>query len=150
MSTCISSSRTPPQGYQTPIDDDDDEARPLTPQATSSLLQAPSPNSAVMTVSLDTYLDPQRISFGSPPDSELNPRVSSPDETFPVFSPPPYDRRRYGDDESRDGIIDLRSHRRQSSWAESIWTNAPRRSIISTASRRSIRSHHTCKILYGF
>jgi hypothetical protein len=53
--------------------------------------QAPSPSSAVMTVSLDAYLDPQRISYGSPGDFEMVPRISSPDDTFPVFSPPPFD-----------------------------------------------------------
>lgn len=53
--------------------------------------QAPSPSSAVMTVSLDAYLDPTKISYGSPADYEILPRISSPDETFPVFSPPPFD-----------------------------------------------------------
>jgi len=53
--------------------------------------QAPSPSSAVMTISLDAYLDPTRISYGSPADYEILPRISSPDETFPVFSPPPFD-----------------------------------------------------------
>lgn len=54
--------------------------------------QAPSPSSAVMTISLDAYLDPQKISFSSPNDYDLLPRISSPDETFPeVFSPPPFD-----------------------------------------------------------
>lgn len=52
--------------------------------------QAPSPSSAVMTVSLDAYLDPHRISYGSPAD-DMVPRISSPDDTFPVFSPPPFD-----------------------------------------------------------
>ncbi|KYM80686.1 Protein PIEZO1 [Atta colombica] len=91
VSSCVSSGHTPPQGYQTPLDEDDDEPPPLTPRA-ASLLQAPTPNSAIMTVSLEGYLEPTRISFGSPPSSELNPRGPSPDETFPVFSPPPYDR----------------------------------------------------------
>lgn len=44
-----------------------------------------------MTVSLDGYLEPQRLSFGSPPGSELLPRILSLDESFPVFSPPPYE-----------------------------------------------------------
>ena len=42
-----------------------------------------------MTVSLDGYLDPQRLSFGSPND--MHQRISSPDDTFPVFSPPPFE-----------------------------------------------------------
>lgn len=42
-----------------------------------------------MTVSLDGYLEPQRLSFSSPPEDEFVPRASSPDDTFPVFSPPP-------------------------------------------------------------
>lgn len=52
-----------------------------------NLFQAPSPSSALMTVSLDAYLDPQRMSFESP--NEMLGRVCSPDDTFPVFSPPP-------------------------------------------------------------
>lgn len=141
MSSCVSG-HTPPQGYQTPLDEDDDEPPPLTPRA-ASLLQAPTPNSAVMTVSLEGYLEPTRISFGSPPSSELNPRGPSPDETFPVFSPPPYDR---GHPIDRSLTSSVR-HRRQSSfpigpsWMNGLHT--PRQSIISTTSR-SPRSHHTC------
>ncbi|XP_058124616.1 piezo-type mechanosensitive ion channel component isoform X1 [Anopheles coustani] len=52
--------------------------------------QVPSPSSALMTVSLDAYLDPQRMSFDSPND--LMARVCSPDDTFPVFSPPPFEK----------------------------------------------------------
>ncbi|XP_053676328.1 piezo-type mechanosensitive ion channel component [Anopheles nili] len=52
--------------------------------------QVPSPSSALMTVSLDAYLDPQRMSFDSPND--LLARVCSPDDTFPVFSPPPFEK----------------------------------------------------------
>lgn len=141
VSSCVSSGHTPPQGYQTPLDDDD-EPPPLTPRA-ASLLQAPTPNSAVMTVSLEGYLEPTRISFGSPPSSELNPRGPSPDETFPVFSPPPYDR---GPADRSFASSSIR-HRRQSSlpigppWISGLHT--PRQSIISTASR-SPHSHHTC------
>ncbi|XP_023248310.1 piezo-type mechanosensitive ion channel component isoform X2 [Copidosoma floridanum] len=143
MSSCISSNRTPPQGYQTPIDEDDEPA-PLTPRAGSLLLQAPSPNSAIMTVSLEGYLEPGRISFGSPPSSELNPRGPSPDETFPVFSPLPGASREHRS-LGHEGTL-VRRHRRPSSCAgSSSWTNAPRtprRSIVSTVSR-SPRSHHT-------
>lgn len=113
----------------------------MTPRA-ASLLQAPTPNSAVMTVSLEGYLEPTRISFGSPPSSELNPRGPSPDETFPVFSPPPYDRRAH----DRSLTSSIRRHRRQSSFAGPPWMNGlqtPRQSIVSTASR-SPQSHHTC------
>lgn len=46
--------------------------------------------SAVLTVSLDGYLDTQRLSFGSPPGSEITmPQVPSSDESYPVFSPVP-------------------------------------------------------------
>lgn len=142
MSSCVSSGHTPPQGYQTPIDEDDDfdDPPPLTPRA-ASLLQAPSPNSAIMTVSLEGYLEPTRISFGSPPSSELNPRGVSPDETFPVFSPPPYNQTSEPPNPSNH-------HRRQSSFIDpsSTWMNTlrtPRASIVSSTSR-SARSHHTC------
>jgi len=138
VSSCVSSGHTPPQGYQTPLDEDDDEPPPLTPRA-ASLLQAPTPNSAVMTVSLEGYLEPNRISFGSPPSSDLNPRGPSPDETFPVFSPPPYDR----GPADRSFTSSMR-HRRQSSLpVEPAWMHTPRQSIISTTSR-SPYSHHTC------
>lgn len=46
--------------------------------------------SAVMTVSLDGYLDPQRLSFGSPPGSEIVLQQGPcSEESFPVFSPLP-------------------------------------------------------------
>lgn len=101
-------------GFHTPIEDDDDEDDDDEVQESMFVegeglseiptdlpgisvsrggsfigtTQAPSPSSAVMTVSLDAYLDTQRISYGSP---DLMPRISSPDDTFPVFSPPPFD-----------------------------------------------------------
>lgn len=106
-------------GYHTPIEDDDDDDEIDDDEVQESMFvegeglsdiptdlpgisisrggsfigttQAPSPSSAVMTVSLDAYLDPQRISYGSPGDYEMLPRISSPDDTFPVFSPPPFD-----------------------------------------------------------
>lgn len=103
-------------GYHTPIDDDDDEEDDQVEESMFvegeglseiptdlpgisisrggsfvGTTQAPSPSSAIMTVSLDAYLDPQRISYGSPVDYDLVPRISSPDDTFPVFSPPPFD-----------------------------------------------------------
>lgn len=101
-------------GYHTPIEDDDEddqveesmfvEGEGLSEIPTDlpgisisrggsfiGTTQAPSPSSAIMTVSLDAYLDPHRISYGSPADYEMVPRISSPDDTFPVFSPPPFD-----------------------------------------------------------
>lgn len=103
-------------GYHTPIEDDDDddddevqesmfvEGEGLSEIPTDlpgisisrggsfiGTTQAPSPSSAIMTVSLDAYLDPQRISYGSPADYDTVPRISSPDDTFPVFSPPPFE-----------------------------------------------------------
>lgn len=101
-------------GYHTPIEDEDDddevqesmfvEGEGLSDIPTDlpgisisrggsfiGTTQAPSPSSAVMTVSLDAYLDTQRISYGSPAEYEVPARNSSPDDTFPVFSPPPFD-----------------------------------------------------------
>lgn len=45
-----------------------------------------------MTVShsLDAYLEPTRLSFSSPPASELLPQGQSSDESYPVFSPSPH------------------------------------------------------------
>lgn len=48
--------------------------------------------SAVLTVSLEGYLDDKRISYGSPPDSELHVALQArpcSEESFPVFSPLP-------------------------------------------------------------
>lgn len=98
----------------------------------SSYLQPPTPTSAIMTVSLEGYLEPQRISFGSPPMSH---RPFSFDESshHPPFSPP------------LNGSI-ISAHRRQSSlgfycshWFPS--SMAPRRSL-------SVSSHHTCIVIF--
>lgn len=40
-----------------------------------------------MTHSLDAYLEPTRLSFSSPPISELTQHGGESDESFPVFSP---------------------------------------------------------------
>lgn len=62
------SSSCSPRGYHTPISEE---------EPPRSFLQAPTPVSAIMT-SLDGYLEPQRMSFSSPPASELNPRYPLP------------------------------------------------------------------------
>ena len=136
------SSPASPQGYHTPIDDDEEEGDlpPLTPRGAGSLLQAPTPSSAVMTVSLDGYLEPQRMSFSSPPTSELIPRAHSLDvDSFPVFSPPPYGAVvGHGTTGSSLGG----RHQRQSSigppWMPPVATPRPSVSLSSP------RSHHTC------
>lgn len=58
-------------------------------------MQAPSPSSAIMTVShsLDAYLEPNRLSFSSPPASEIIQQGHSSDESYPVFSPLPASRK---------------------------------------------------------
>lgn len=142
--TSATSQDTSPAGYHTPIDDE--EHPPLTPRS-SSLLQPqapPSPYSAVMTTSLDGYLEPQRMSFSSPPNSELNPRPSSPDDSFPVFSPPPYNEAV----PDTEPITELPTaiERRKSSigppWIQGSCIT-PRQSIISYSSRSPL-SHHEC------
>lgn len=57
--------------------------------------QAPSPTSAIMNIShsLDAYLEPNRLSFSSPPASELIQQGHSSDESYPVFSPLPASRK---------------------------------------------------------
>ncbi|VEN64253.1 unnamed protein product, partial [Callosobruchus maculatus] len=96
-STASCSTASPGAGYHTPVEDDEEEGDAPQPTASSQITSSvggqqapPSPYSAVMTVSLEGYLEPQRLSFSSPPNSELNPRPASPDDSFPVFSPPPY------------------------------------------------------------
>jgi len=136
------SSPASPQGYHTPIDDDEEEGNlpPLTPRGAGSLLQAPTPSSAIMTVSLDGYLEPQRMSFSSPPTSELIPRAPSLDmDSFPVFSPPPYGA---VVGHSTTGSSLGGGHRRQSSigppWMHPLATPRPSVSLSSP------QSHHTC------
>lgn len=87
-------------GYHTPIEDDvatsaliegegpPSEMATLDPRISQrGSLMLPSPLSA-MTVSLEAYLEPKRFSFSSPPESSEQQRPSSPEETYPVFSPP--------------------------------------------------------------
>ena len=57
------SSSCSPRGYHTPMSE----------EAPRTILQVPTPISAIMTT-MDGYLEPQRMSFSSPPNSELNPR----------------------------------------------------------------------------
>lgn len=110
------SSPVSPQGFHTPIDDN------------QSLLHPPTPTSALATASgLYGYLEPHRMSFGSPPISELLPRIPSIDDSFPVFSPPPY------------AVVAQRSG---PPWLPLYHT--PRHSVTSHAS--TPRSHHTCSV----
>ncbi|ENN77269.1 hypothetical protein YQE_06097, partial [Dendroctonus ponderosae] len=148
-SSCTSATTqgTNPTGYHTPIEEEDEEVPPLTPRSSTIAPQAPpSPYSAVMTVSLEAYLEPQRISFSSPPNSDLNPRPASPDESFPVFSPPPYDEAPpYAEavSEPPRGPV-----QRQISlgppWLQGSLVT-PRQSVISY-STRSHFSHHECNL----
>lgn len=150
MSSC-GSQHTSPAGYHTPIDDE--EPAPLTPRSSLIRQQAPSPFSAVMTVSLEGYLEPQRMSFSSPPNSELNPRPPSPDDSFPIFSPPPYDAAPPYAEAVNDGRGGPPSQlvRRQSSigppWMQQGSFVTPRQSIISYSSRSAL-SHHECNLVF--
>lgn len=126
-----------PRGFHTPISDESAPPSragspnnppvppplPVLPALpTPSIGGPPSPSSALMTVSLDAYLEPRRISFESPPSSELLPRAHSPEESYPVFSPPPL-------------------RRRHTVASPSL---LQRTSIISQSSRAEPHSHHTC------
>lgn len=102
-----------PRGFHTPLSE---PSAPPSPRAMPAPAAPPSPSSALMTVSLDAYLEPRRISFESPPSSELLARAHSPEESYPVFSPPPI--RRAGPQ--------------------------PRASLVSQSSRAEPQSHHTC------
>lgn len=93
-----------------------------------------------MTVShsLDAYLEPTRLSFSSPPVSEIMPPTLSSDESYPVFSPLPRVRRLKPDDTTAQpvlssttstsntlqpgNIVATHRHRRQSS-ATVSWTD---------------------------
>lgn len=83
-------------GYHTPIEDEvagdgvSDLPSDLGRGQSFLSTQAPSPMSAILTVSLEGYLDPQRLSFGSPPGSDITlPHRPCSEESFPVFSPIP-------------------------------------------------------------
>jgi len=82
-----------PQGYHTPVDDEFNPS--LTPQRLSQLLtanNAPTPTSGAYTISLDGYMESGRMSIGSPPHSDSHRIIlSDEEESFPVFSPPPYE-----------------------------------------------------------
>lgn len=99
----------------------------------NSYLQPPTPSSAIMTVSSEGYLEPQRMSFGSPPMSH---RPFSFDETGHPFSPPLYGSA-------------VSSRPRQSSFGFyplQHWYHGsvgPRRSM-------SASSHHTCIVIFTF
>lgn len=146
LTSCNSASSqhtSTPAGYHTPIDDDDDDPAPLTPAAGSLLqTQAPSPYSAIMTVSLDGYLEPQRMSFSSPPNSELNPRPPSPDDSFPVFSPPPYAEAVSGEMQNVAEAPATGGAGIGPPWMQGSFVT-PRQSVISYSSRSPL-SHHTC------
>jgi hypothetical protein len=172
--SCLSSPHTP-QGYHTPVDDGDiSHNLPLTPQRLSQLLtgginnnNAPTPTSAAYTISLDGYLDPARMSIGSPPHSDtMNARNDFPsdeEESFPVFSPPPYEeavfRRRHRRSLSSGNPIRRRSgsfRRRRSSLipppipisnavtptTPHQWHDEQRHSL----SLSPAQSHHTCNV----
>lgn len=147
--TSATSQETSPGGYHTPIDEEDEdedeeEVAPLTPATGSTLQnQAPSPYSAIMTVSLEGYLEPQRISFSSPPNSEINPRPPSPDDSFPVFSPPPYDAAPpYAEAVSEQTTVIQRNPGIGPPWMQDQFIT-PRPSVFSYSSRSPL-SHHTC------
>lgn len=151
--TSATSQETSPGGYHTPIDEEDEqgeeEVAQLTPHTGSTLQnnQAPSPYSAIMTVSLEGYLEPQRISFSSPPNSELiNPRPPSPDDSFPVFSPPPYDAAPpYAEAVSEQTTVIQRNPPIGPPWLQDRFVT-PRQSVYSYSSRSPL-SHHTCNLI---
>ncbi|XP_060518446.1 piezo-type mechanosensitive ion channel component [Cylas formicarius] len=144
-STCssVASQETNPPGYHTPIEEEDEEGPPPTLLSSTQPQGPPSPYSAVMTVSLEGYLEPQRISFSSPPMSELNPRVPSPDESFPIFSPPYNEVPPYEEAATRGPV------QRQTSlgppWMQGSLIT-PRQSIISYSSRSHF-SHYEYSVI---
>lgn len=106
-----SESLSSPQGFHTPVEED----------SPPRLLQPPTPTSAILSRSLDGYLEPQRMSFGSPSDFQ-----PSFEDSYPVFSPPPY-----------GAVV-----RARPPWFS---LSTPRQSIISNMSPKS---HHTCSVFH--
>lgn len=124
------SSAVSQQGFHTPMEED----LPTIASRPNSYLQPPTPTSAIMTVSLEGYLEPQRISFGSPPMSH---RPFSFDESCQPFSPPAY------------GSV-VPAHRRQSSlgYYPLHWFNGASAAAVSPRRSMSISSHHTCIVIH--
>ncbi|CAG4998121.1 unnamed protein product, partial [Parnassius apollo] len=118
--TPVSEASAPPSPARSPPRSPPPAALP----APTSQGGPPSPSSALMTVSLDAYLEPRRISFESPPSSDLLPRAQSPEESYPVFSPPPI-------------------RRRHTVASPSL---LHRTSVISHSSRAEPNSHHTSRV----
>ncbi|CAH2104345.1 unnamed protein product [Euphydryas editha] len=141
-SPCHSPSLSPsppasPRGFHTPLSEASAPASPArapvpaprapptlpAPAAPAAPPGPPSPSSALMTLSLDAYLEPRRISFESPPSSELVARAQSPEESYPVFSPAPV-------------------RRRHTVASPSL---LQRTSVVSFSSRAEPNSHHTSR-----
>ena len=125
----------------TPVMEPDPKASPLAPLAvqvssaiTSGSGPTPTPSSAAMTISVDGFFDPP---YGRNPCDTLHPPhlpLSPSDESFPVFSPPPYDQ--------DHGLSGGGRH----SMGVGVQTSPPQRYYPPLHS--PALSHHTCIIVF--
>lgn len=130
--TSVSISSTVSQhGFHTPIEEDFPTTTSNTfPSRPNSYLQPPTPTSAIMTMSLEGYLEPQRMSFSSPPAMFQRTSLSF-EDAYPIFSHSDYHPHHHA-------FVRSLSHRRQSSFGVTpSWLTKNRRSL-------SVSSHHTC------
>ena len=109
------------------------------PNNLSATPGAPTPSSANMTLSLDGYLEPTRLSLTTPHFSH-QPITSPSEESFPFFSPPPYPALR--DRHAPTRASAPAAHDIGPPWLRDHLTY--HRPSVSTTS--PVMSHHTCKV----
>jgi len=119
----------PPPSPRAPL------AVPVSTIITSGSGPTPTPSSAAMTISVDGFFEPpygqrfdQRYSLLQPPPLPLSPS----DESFPVFSPPPYDHATMG--------------RGRMTTAAGVQTSPPQQRYYITTLNSPALSHHTCTL----
>ena len=104
---------------------------------------APTPSSGNMTLSLDGYMEPTRLSITTPYLPLMQPITSPSEDSFPVFSPPPYPGA------PRDRTIETSSRPLLS--AHGIgppWMRDLQQRRYSAPSISPSMSHHACNVYY--
>lgn len=127
----------PPLPPSAGVDGAQDSSASPRPLALSATPGAPTPSSANMTLSLDGYLEPARLSLTTPHFSH-QPITSPSEDSFPYFSPPPYPA-------LRDRHAPMRASAPAAHDIGPPWLRdhlAYHRPSVSTTS--PAMSHHTC------
>ena len=134
-----------------PVTEPDPKSSPLAPLAvaistaiTSCSGPTPTPSSAAMTISVDGFFDPP---YGRHPCDSLHPPnlpLSPSDDSFPVFSPPPYDH----DHDQRMGILMGGGRHHHHTAGVGVQTSPPQRSFYPSLHSPAL-SHHTCIVFFS-